>query len=130
MSQVKVFIIVIVVLFVGVLALAVTKPAGTPNDPGRYDEFAQCIKDSGSTFFGAFWCPHCQSQKKMFGASQKFLPYVECSLPNGNGQTQVCIDAEIETYPTWQFADGDRVVGELELEELAEKTGCELPLEE
>ncbi|HEX8591379.1 MAG TPA: hypothetical protein VF696_01335, partial [Candidatus Paceibacterota bacterium] len=69
--------------------------------PGIYDTFATCLKDSGATFYGAFWCPHCQEQKRMFGKSAKLLPYVECSEPNGRAQTQVCIDAKVESYPTW-----------------------------
>ena len=58
------------------------------NSPGQYDAFAQCLKDKGAIFYGAFWCPHCQNQKAMFGKSVQFLPYVECSTPDGNGQTQ------------------------------------------
>lgn len=95
--------------------------------PGVYDSFATCIKDSGATFYGAFWCPHCQEQKKMFGKSAKLLPYVECSAPSGRGQTQVCIDAKVESYPTWQFADGSRVSGTQSFEALAQKTACTLP---
>ena len=39
------------------------------NTPGKLDGFAQCLKDKGAIFYGAFWCPHCQNQKKMFGRS-------------------------------------------------------------
>src|SRR3989338_1980598 len=74
--------------------------------PGQYDSLAQCLVDKGITFYGAFWCPHCQSQKALFGKkSEELLPYVECSTPNGGDQTQVCIDAKIEGYPTWEFPD-------------------------
>lgn len=38
--------------------------------PGKLDTFAQCLKEKDSTFYGAFWCPHCQNQKAMFGKSQ------------------------------------------------------------
>ena len=95
--------------------------------PGKYDELAQCLGEKGAVFYGAFWCPHCQEQKKMFGNSADLLPYVECSLPNGKDQTQECIDKEIVQYPTWEFADGERITGERPPEELAEKTGCALP---
>lgn len=94
--------------------------------PGKYDDFAQCIKDSGATFYGAFWCPHCQDQKKIFGKSAKLLPYIECSLPRGQGQTQNCIDKKIEGYPTWEFKDGTRATDVFSLQELAEKTSCPL----
>jgi len=98
-----------------------------PVPAGKYDSFASCIKDSGTTFYGAFWCPHCQAQKAMFGTAAKNLPYVECSTPDGNAQLQVCKDADVSSYPTWQFPDGSREVGEVPLAKLAEKTGCALP---
>lgn len=66
----------------------------------------------------------------MFGASVDKLPYVECSTPDGNAQTQVCIDEKVTGYPTWEFKDGSRLNGTQDLETLAEKTGCELPSKE
>ena len=102
----------------------------TPGKPSKYDAFAQCIRDTKSvTFFGAFWCPHCQAQKARFGTAAKYLPYVECSTPDGQSQNKVCTDAGVQTYPTWQFNSSttDRVTGELELAELAERTSCVLP---
>ncbi|MEY3783725.1 MAG: hypothetical protein RLZZ230_47 [Candidatus Parcubacteria bacterium] len=87
------------------------------------DEFAQCLADAGAVFYGAFWCPHCQEQKALFENSKK-LPYVECSLEDGNGQTQVCIDEKITGYPTWKFTDGTELSGVQQFDKLAEKTGC------
>lgn len=95
--------------------------------PGKYDIFAQCLKDEGAIFYGTFWCSHCQNQKAMFGKSAKLLPYVECSTPNGQGQLQICKDQNIAGYPTWEFTDGSRDGGELSLTYLSEKTGCILP---
>src|SRR3989344_5640597 len=95
--------------------------------PGPYDAFAQCLKEKETVFYGAFWCPHCQVQKEMFGKSARYLPYVECSLPNGNGQTPVCEQKVIKGYPTWEFADGSRLAGEVKLQTLSERTGCPLP---
>lgn len=122
LSSMHIFIIVVVLVVAGLVGWRVW----SANQPGPLDAFAQCLKDEGATFFGAFWCPHCQEQKRMFGNSEKLLPYTECSLPDGQGQTQECIDEEIKTYPTWEFADGERLLGVVELERLAEKTGCEL----
>jgi len=100
---------------------------GYQRTPGKYDAFANCLKEKGAVFYGAFWCPHCQNQKKMFGKSAKLLSYIECSTADGRGQLTVCRDKKIEGYPTWEFADGSREVGEVSLEKLAEKTGCSLP---
>ncbi|MAH07259.1 hypothetical protein CMI38_03360 [Candidatus Pacearchaeota archaeon] len=95
--------------------------------PGKYDEFANCLTESGARMYGAYWCSHCQDQKKSFGKSWKYVEYIECSLPNNGGQTQACIAAGIESYPTWEFADDSRQSGFVSLEQLSEKSGCELP---
>ncbi|MEK9154946.1 MAG: thioredoxin domain-containing protein [Patescibacteria group bacterium] len=105
----------------GIVFLAVN------NQPARLDGFAQCLKDKGAVFYGAFWCSHCQNQKTMFGRSQKLLPYIECSTSDGRGQLNTCKDKNIEGYPTWIFSNGERLSGEISLETLSEKTGCELP---
>lgn len=94
--------------------------------PGRYDKLADCLTEKGAKFYGAFWCPHCQTQKQVFGKSASRLPYIECSTPDSKGQLQVCIDAKISTYPTWVFADGTVEVGEKSPQELAEKTSCSI----
>ncbi len=97
------------------------------NKPSIYGEFAQCIADSGAKFYGAFWCTHCQSQKKMFGSAAKLLPYIECSAPDAKSLFPICTEKKIESFPTWDFADGSRQTGEMQLSALAEKTGCVLP---
>lgn len=94
---------------------------------GKLDGFASCLKDKGAVFYGAFWCSHCQSQKKLFGNSERFLPYVECSTADGKNQTQICKDNHVESYPTWKFANGASASGQLSLNQLSEKTGCQLP---
>lgn len=129
--NVKVFIGVILLLILGTIVSVVSGVGKGPDTsvPGKYDEFAICLKDKGAVFYGAFWCPHCQSQKKLFGTSAKLLPYVECSTPDGNSQTQICIDKNIEGYPTWEFADGSRLNGEVSFAALAEKTACTVPVE-
>jgi|SRR3989338_4216321 len=101
---------------------------GCSNAPSKnYDTFASCLGSSGATFYGAFWCPHCQNQKALFGSSAELLPYVECSSPDRKSQLQTCKDKEIKSYPTWVFADGTRITGGIPLETLSQKTGCVLP---
>lgn len=128
-KKAKIFIGIVAVLILGVAIAAIARKGEglLSSGPGKYDEFAACLKDKGAVFYGAFWCPHCQSQKKLFGSSQKLLPYVECSLPSGQGQTQVCIEKDVKSYPTWEFADGSRLNGQADLSTLADKTACILP---
>ncbi len=95
-----------------------------------YDNFATCIADSETVFYGAFWCPHCADQKALFGDSVDLLPYVECD-PNGkDSQTQLCKEEGIEGYPTWKFPDGTVKSGLVSLEDLSDLTSCPLPGEE
>ncbi len=106
MSNKNIFILIVALLILGTIATIVLQSSSSVSvDSRQYDTFAQCLKDKGATFYGAFWCPHCQAQKKAFGSSSKLLPYVECSTLDTLGQTQICKDKKIEGYPTWMFAD-------------------------
>lgn len=117
------YFVILIILVIGGLVVA---RYWSSVQPGKYDQFAQCLVDEGATFYGAFWCPHCQEQKRLFGNSAEFLPYVECSTEDKQSQTEVCNEAGIRTYPTWDFADGKRIEGVVPLQKLAEATGCEL----
>jgi hypothetical protein len=83
-----------------------------PVKPGKLDAFASCLADSGTKYYGAFWCPNCKNQ---------------CSTPDGRGQLPVCQDAKIQGYPTWEFVDGTRESGTQTLELLSKRTNCPLP---
>ncbi|MDQ5971171.1 MAG: hypothetical protein QG566_117 [Patescibacteria group bacterium] len=124
MTQTKKFIVITLLVIVLVVVLGVF--ANKPKAVGKYGPLAQCIKDSGAEFYGAFWCPHCQSQKALFGGAKNLLPYIECSNPD-RSVTQICLDKKIEGYPTWIFPSGEKLYGEVDLKTLAEKTQCVLP---
>jgi hypothetical protein len=111
------------ILFIGLVVWLIR----TPGKSGKLDSFATCLKDNGTKFYGAFWCPHCQNQKALFGRSAKLLPYIECSTPDGKGQNELCTTAGITGYPTWEFAGGNRENGEVSLERLSELSNCPLP---
>jgi hypothetical protein len=113
--------VIIAGIFVVVLAAAYFI---LTNAPGKYDDFARCLSASGAKMYGSYWCPHCNEQKEMFGSSWKYMNYIECSLPARAGQTQACIDANITSYPTWEFNDGNRTLGVLSFDDLSQKTGC------
>lgn len=119
----KIIWIIVLLVLVGGLVWLVK----TPGKPGKYDTFAQCIKDSGATYYGAFWCPNCKNQEALFGRSARLLPRIECSTPDGKSQLPVCQEAGIEGYPTWDFPEGGRVTGTLSLAQLSEATSCALP---
>lgn len=121
-KQYLILIIAIIVIIVGAWFLI-----SQSNKPSKLDEFAKCLEKNGAVFYGTFWCPYCQDQKTLFGSSKKYLPYIECSTPDGRSQTFQCRSKNITGYPTWEFSDGSRESDKLSLEKLSEKTGCILP---
>jgi len=90
-----------------------------------YDDFAQCLTDTGVKMYGASWCGHCSSQKNDFGESWQYIDYVECS--SSTGQAPECAAAGIRGYPTWVFPGGEKLSGHRSFEELSAKSGCALP---
>jgi hypothetical protein len=96
----------------------------------KYNEFASCLVEKQTKFYGAFWCSHCQAQERRFGMSRDTMEkaglYIECSNPD-RSQNALCQAEKITGYPTWKFADDTIISRELELKELSEKTGCALP---
>ena len=119
----KVIIGVVILLAVVVAISAFYPDSGTR----KYDSFAQCLTDSGAKMYGAYWCPHCQSQKKMFSLSVDKIVYVECDPRGDNALPQLCEQNKIEEYPTWIFGNGERIAGEVSLKELSFRSNCTLP---
>lgn len=95
----------------------------TPPADQRLTSLVEHLKQTDATFYGASWCVSCQRQKKVFGALAEELPYVECSPHGQTGPTAaVCTQMGIRNFPTW-IIDGERSVGVLTPEALAEKSG-------
>ena len=124
-NNLKIYFLIFLVILIIVGYLYYTP--GVDAESGKYDLFAQCVNNSGAKMYGAYWCSHCKTQKESFGDSFSFINYVECSLPNNAGQNEICKEAGVDSYPTWEFGDGLRINGFVTLEKLAERTGCELP---
>ena len=92
--------------------------AAAPEEP-KVRALAEHLAKGNAKFYGAYWCPHCEDQKLMFGASANRLPYIECSPQGARGPlAKICSDARIERFPTW-IIGGDRREGVLTLTELA-----------
>jgi len=92
------------------------------------DEFAKCLAVKDVVMYGADWCPHCQNEKRAFGDSFRYVPYIECPK-----NPRECIAKGIEGYPTWIFPaspaggpDGKKLIGEQGLQKLSQESGCPL----
>lgn len=93
----------------------------------KLDEFAKCVSSKGARMYGAWWCSHCAEQKEKFGYAFQYVNYTECSPEGQRTRNEICKQAGIEHFPTWQFPDGSRKEGSLPLSELGDRTGCKLP---
>jgi uncharacterized membrane protein/glutaredoxin len=91
-------------------------------EAARLVALADHLRESGAVFYGAYWCPHCQNQKKMFGEAASRLPYVECDPRGAGASPAACQAAGVRAYPTWVIG-GQAIEGELSTSELARRSG-------
>jgi hypothetical protein len=110
-----------------VLAVAAAYFIGRHRRATHLNGFAQCLSAKQAKMYGAYWCPHCADQKEIFGAAFQYVPYVECGIKGSRAEAPDCLQAGIKRFPTWQFSDGERKEGLMQLKALSEKTGCALP---
>jgi hypothetical protein len=113
---------IVLALFVGAYL------AGRYYKNHRYDSFAKCLAGKNAKMYGLYWCPHCADQKREFGASFQYVPYVECAGQDDPHQlTAACQAAGVKLFPSWQFGADPPKEGVLSLQDISQKTGCSLP---
>lgn len=135
--------IVFGILLIGILFLAGCS-SGISYSRETLDSFANCLADKNVKEYGAFWCPNCAKQEKMFGSSHEIMRdrgvYIECdprctkkpgedlltACRGIEGKAEECLDNKIDKYPTWVWPDGSRDVGVQDISMLAQRAGCEL----
>ena len=108
----------IFILFILITSIVLTSCSS--NQPGNYDQFAQCLTEKGAKMYGTEWCSHCKNQKKTFGNSFQYIDYIDC-----DDRKQECLTAGVSGYPTW-VVDGNNYPGEQSLYRLASLSGCKL----
>ena|SRR3989338_3369829 len=127
---------ILIIILLSFIIVGCTKTT----DP-KIDSLANCLAEKGVKEYGAFWCPNCAKQEKMFGSSFEIIKekvYNECDprcdvdikdLPiacRGKlGQTETCLAEKVDRYPTWDFPNGKRLVGVQDFQTLAKESGCE-----
>src|SRR4028118_1822010 len=73
--------------------------------------------------YGAYWCPHCQTQQELFGKEAfSAITYIECDPRGKDAQPDLCKAAKIKAYPTWEIR-GKYYMGQQSLEKLAILSG-------
>jgi hypothetical protein len=118
-----------VILYVVIAALfAGAYLAGRYYKNHKYDSFAKCLASRNARMYGLYWCPHCADQKREFGSSFHYVPYIECASENDPHElTPACKAAGVKLFPSWQFGADPPKEGVLTMQELSQKTGCSLP---
>lgn len=111
---------VLVLVMVAVVIILVLTNVPTKAN-AAIDTFAKCLASKNVVMYGAYWCPHCQNEKRAFGSSFQYVPNVECTQ-----EIAKCKAMGIDGYPTWIFSDGRRIEGELGLYRLSQESGCPL----
>jgi len=72
--------------------------------------------------YGAYWCPHCAEQKKLFGSAFDYVNYVECDPKGKDANPALCQQKGIGGFPTWEIGN-DLYEGTRSLQELARLSG-------
>jgi len=91
-------------------------------DNAYIEKLAKFMTEKGMVLYGAYWCSHCQNQKKLFGEAFKYIDYVECDAQGPNANPDECVAQGIEGYPTWIY-QGKQYSGEKSLSDLAKIVG-------
>ena len=85
-------------------------------------DLAKYLKDNGVVKYSAYWCPNCLNQGELFGKqAYKELNVVECARDGKNSRTQLCIDKNVQGFPSWEI-NGKIFIGVKTLEELSKLT--------
>jgi len=84
--------------------------------------FAKYLSENKIVMYSAYWCPHCNDQKQLFG-KQAFeeLIIVECAKDGKNNNYKLCQEKAIEGFPSWEI-NNEIYSGTRSLEELAQMT--------
>jgi hypothetical protein len=85
---------------------------------------ADHLQQKGAKMYGTYWCLACQGQKKAFG-KQAFnkINYIECDPAGKNPQTNLCKQAKVTGFPTWQIDGKLSCQGGCTLNNLADLSG-------
>ncbi len=122
--------IVVVVIVIGLFVLFSVQKDRVGQVGGEYDEFAECLYDSGMRMYGSETCSFCERQRQLFGESFRFIKEIECDPRNDDSEYERCIEKGISHTPTWILEDkkGNDVhrfeSGVQSLEALSEVSGC------
>ena len=99
-----------------------TSPPITTVSSKEKINFAKYLSDNKIVMYSAYWCPHCNDQKQLFGKKAvEELIIVECAKDGKNNQYKLCQEKGIEGFPSWEI-NNEIYSGTRSLSELGEMT--------
>lgn len=85
---------------------------------------ANHLKQKNAKMYGTYWCLSCQGQKKELGKKAvSQITYIECDPAGKNPQVNLCRQANITRFPTWEINGKLICQGGCSLETLATESG-------
>lgn len=101
-----------------VVTKGMAPPITAPSSPAAI-ALAKHLTAKGAVMYTAYWCPHCQEQKELFGKEATTeLKVVECAPDGHNNQAALCQAKQIQGFPSWEI-DGKIESGVKPLAKLA-----------
>jgi cyclophilin family peptidyl-prolyl cis-trans isomerase/glutaredoxin len=89
--------------------------------------FAKALTAAGAIMYGADWCPHCTATKNLFEDGKLYINFVEVTNPD-HSPNAIATANNITSYPTWVFANGQRLTGQQTLEAISAASGVPIPV--
>lgn len=85
---------------------------------------ANHLKQKDAKMYGTYWCLSCKGQKQALGKKAfSQITYIECDPAGQNPQVNLCRQAKITGYPTWEINGKFVCQGGCSLETLANESG-------
>ncbi len=99
----------------------ISPPVTTVSSKAKVD-FAKYLSDNKVVMYSAYWCPHCNDQKQLFGKEAiNKLVIIECAKDGKNNKYKLCQDKGIEGFPSWEI-NNEIYSGTRSLKELSQMT--------
>jgi glutaredoxin len=80
-------------------------------------KLAKCLSNN-AVLYVSEGCPHCDTQKELFGENFKYLSYIACEE-----NMESCVEAGVRGVPTW-IINEKKYSGVRTLEELRKLANC------
>ena len=78
-------------------------PVLTKSTPSKI-ALAKHLQSIGIVMYSAYWSPHCNEQKELFGKEAvSELIIIECAADGVNNQRELCERKGITGYPSWEI---------------------------